>query len=421
MKIALTIHNGLIKKYALGISMGLIFLGQAYSSAQAKSDENTILLGAPLSITGHHSVNGKHVRNGYRVAIAKVNENGGIKVDGKTYNLALKLYNDESNPAIAAKSARRLIKRDKALVLLGPYSSSTTATVAAVAEKLRVPLVQANGASLSLFDKGYKYQFAVLSTAEKYLSGALSLAAEAAKRNGGDPSKLKVGIAIEPDSFSRDLRSGVVKKAKELGMSVVLDEKLPRDFKDMTFILDKVKTSKPDILVVSGHEMGASLAIKQIKEQKIDVPMLAMSHCEGADIHGLYGLFADHTICATQWASDLNYQGVWFGSAHNYKRAFEAEYGYSPPYQAAESSAAVLVVADAIKRAGALDREKIRSALAETNVQTFFGRIKFDEQGRNVAKPMVLRQLVQGRYLLVAPAQFASHKLVFPRPKWSER
>ncbi|NQV83848.1 MAG: amino acid ABC transporter substrate-binding protein [Rhodospirillales bacterium] len=402
--------------------MSLVFLGHAYSSdAQAKSDENTILLGAPLSITGQHSVNGKHVRNGYRVAVAKVNDSGGITVDGKIYKLALKLYNDESNPSIAEKSARRLIKRDKVLLLLGPYGTSTTATVAAVAEKMRVPLVQANGASLSLFDKGYKYQFAVLSTAEKYLTEAISLAVDATKRNGGDPSKLKVGIAIEPDAFSRDLRNGVMQKAKALGMSVVLDEKLPRDFKDMTFILDKVKTSKPDILVISGHEMGASLAIKQIKEQKIDVPMLAMSHCEGADIHGVFGLYADHTICATQWASDLKYDGVWFGSAHNYKRAFEAEYGYSPPYQAAESSAAVLVVADAIKRAGSFDREKIRTALTETNLQTFFGRIKFDEQGRNIAKPMVLRQLIQGRYLLVAPAQFASHTLVFPRPKWSER
>jgi branched-chain amino acid transport system substrate-binding protein len=399
----------------------IVFTIFCTSRIQAKAEENTILLGAPLSITGIHSVNGKHTRRGYRLAIAKINDDGGILVGGKKYIFDLKLYNDESNPVIAGKSARRLIKRDKALILLGPYSTGTTASVAAVAEKFRVPMVQANGAALSLFDKGYKYQFAVLSTAEKYLTEALTLAAAVTSRKGGDPSKLKVGIAIEPDSFSRDLRAGVVSRAKELGMSVVIDEKLPRDFKDMTFILNKVKALKPDILVVSGHEAGARLAIRQIKEQKIDVPMLAMSHCEGADIHGVYGLHADYTICATQWASDLKYEGPWFKSAHNYKRAYEAEYGYGPPYQAAESSAAVLVVADAIKRAGSLDREKIRTALAATDLQTFYGRIKFDAQGRNVAKPMVLRQLIQGRYGLIAPEKFAAHKLVFPRPKWSER
>lgn len=395
-------------------------LAQA-GNAKEKNKENTILLGAPLSLTGQNSTNGKHTRRGYRIAVAKINEAGGIDVGGNKYEFALKFYDDESNPTIAGKAARRLIKNDKVLLLLGPYGSNTTAAVAEVADKMRVPLVQANGAALSLFEKGYKYQFAVLSTAEKYFVDALALAANLTQRQGGDPAKLKVGIAVEPDLFSSDLRDGVMQGAEALGMSVVLDEKLPRDFKDMTFILDKVKAAKPDILVVSGHEKGAALATKQIKEQKIDVPMLAMSHCEGADIHGIFGLFADYTVCATQWASELAYQGQWFGSAHNYKLAYEAEYGYAPPYQAAESSAAVLVLADAIKRAGSLDREKIRAALAETDLQTFFGRIKFDAQGRNTAKPMVLRQLVQGRYLVVAPEKFAEYKLVFPRPKWSER
>jgi len=262
---------------------------------------------------------------------------------------------------------------------------------------------------------------AVLSSADRYLSGALDLAASKTKVSGGDPASLKVAIAIENDPFSKDLRDGIINDARAYGMKVVIDEKLPRDFKDMTFILDKVKSETPDILVVSGHEKGADLAMRQIAEQKIDVPMLAMTHCEGADIRVRYGLKSDYTICSTQWDSKMKYSGKIFGSAYNYRKRYELEYGIEPTYQSAESSAAVVVLANAITRAGSLDREKVRAALTQTNLETFFGWVKFDESGKNTAKPMVLRQLYLGRYNIVYPSGLSKREVIYPRPKWAER
>lgn len=388
--------------------------------SKARASE-PLLVGAVLSFTGEHAVNGKHARKGYQIAVNQINEMGGVTIDGQAYTLKLKFYDDESNPAIAAKYAKRLVTKDKVRLLLGPYGTSTTAAVAPVAERYRVPFVQGNGASLSLFDKGYKYQFAVLSSADMYLSEAINLAAENAKKAGREPADLTVAIAVENDPFSNDLRTGVIADTKKYGMEVIIDEHLPRDFSDMTFILDKVKSMKPDVLVVSGHEMGADLAIRQIHEQKVDVPMLAMTHCEAADVHGKYGLYADYTLCATQWASTMKYEGKWFGTAHNYRKRYEMAYGIEPPYQAAESSASVLVLADALERAGSIDGEAVRQALKETDLQTFFGWVKFDGVGRNIAKPMILRQLMQGRYMVVAPSGFAQQDAVYPRPAWSAR
>jgi branched-chain amino acid transport system substrate-binding protein len=399
------------------IGFGLIM---AIPPGEAGRNE-VILIGAPMSLTGQHATNGKHSRKGYQLAVNFINENGGIEIDGKKYDFKIKYYDDESNPKLAAKFAKRLITNDNVQFMLGPYSTAITDAVADVTEKYRVPMVQANGASLSLFDKDRIYMYAVLSAADQYLIEALNLLAEQTTAAGGDTSSLKIAIAVENDPFSGDLRQGVVNAADKFDMKIVIDEFLPRDFKDMTFILDKVKEQKPDILVVSGHEGGAELATRQIKEQQVDVPMLAMTHCEGADIHGMYGVYADYTICATQWSSDMPFNGKWFGSPHNYKKRFEAEYGYEPPYQAAESSAAVLVLADAIQRAGSLDREKVRDALNKTDIETFFGWIRFDETGMNVAKPIVLRQLMKGRYLVVAPSGYAKHEVVYPRPNWSER
>ena len=107
---------------------------------------------------------------------------GGVKVGGKTYMLSIKYYDDESTPARGAQLAERLIKQDGVEFMLGPYSSGLTKAIAPVTEKYGVPMVEAEGASRSLFTQGYRYLFAVLSTSEQYLSPSIDHAASMAKK-----------------------------------------------------------------------------------------------------------------------------------------------------------------------------------------------------------------------------------------------
>ena len=78
----------------------------------------------------------------------------------------------------------------------------------------------------------------------------------------------------------------------------------------------------------------------------------------------------------------MTYQDKWFGFAGDYATDFQTAYGYMPPYQAAESTASVLVYVDAIQRANSFDTEKVRDALAATKLQTFYGWVDFDETGK---------------------------------------
>jgi branched-chain amino acid transport system substrate-binding protein len=80
------------------------------------------------------------------------------------------------------------------------------------------------------------------------------------------------------------------------------------------------------------------------------------------------------------------------------------------PYQAAQASAAVLVWKDAFERANSFDVETVRQAIADTDMETFYGQIKFAPEGNNIAKPMVLRQVQNGVYNVVAPTKWASSK-----------
>jgi branched-chain amino acid transport system substrate-binding protein len=303
--------------------------------------------------------------------------------------------------------------------MLGPYSSGMTKAIAPVSEKYQIPMVEAEGASRSLFNKGYKYLFAVLSTSEQYLASAVALAAEMAESQGKKASSVKVAIAVENDPFSLDIRAGVSEDAAKYGMKVIIDEQLPRDLSDMSSILTKVKLLKPDLLIVSGHSKGAATAVRQIQEQNIKVPMIAITHCEAADVVGNFGAAANDFLCSTQWAETLSYKDPLFGTAAEYdrdfKKAFPEYADQAVPYQIAQASAAVYVFKDAFERAGSLDKEKVRDAIAKTDLMTFYGAIKFSDAGNNVAKPMVLRQIQNGEYNVVAPSKFASHKINWPR------
>lgn len=400
-----------IKAAILGAVASLALAGAA------QAEDATIKLGAAVSLTGKYSSNGVYTRNGYDLAVKRINESGGVKVAGKTYKLEVIYYDDESTPARGAQLAERLIQQDGVKYLLGPYSSGLTEAMAPVTEKYGVPMVEANGAAISLFQKGYKYLFAVLTTTDQYLKGAMELAAGRA----ADPSKLKVAMAFENDPFSQDVRAGVTDDAKRFGMKIVVDDKLPPELNDMSATLTKVKLLKPDLLVVSGHEKGAATAVRQIADQRVNVPMLAMTHCDSAQIAENLGKIAEYTLCGAQWAASLTYSDALFGKASDYAALYQKTYNEAAPYQAAESSAAVQVFADALTRAGSLDPKAVRDALSKTDIKSFYGPIKFDETGKNVGKPTVILQVQDGKYVVVYPEKWAEAKLRAPTPTWDKR
>ena len=397
--------------------LALVF---SFGTANAKVEGDTIVLGAAVSLTGKYSTNGEHTKNGYDLAVKRINDMGGVKVGGKSYKFKVIYYDDESNSKRAAQLAERLIKQDGVKYMLGPYSSGLTKAIAPVTEENKIPMVEANGASRSLFTKGYKYLFAVLSPANQYLEVAIDLAVE---KNGGKP--VRIAQAFEQDAFSQDVRIGVMEAAERTGSKIIIDDKLPKELNDMAATLAKVKAVKPDVLVVSGHSKGALTAIRQISEMKVDVPMLAMTHCDASKLAKQHGDKSEFALCASQWHKTLTYKDKFFGDGMKYDADFTKAYGYAPPYQAAESSAALLVFKDAFERANSFDTKKVRDALAKTDMQTFYGNIKFGSGGQNTAKPMVLFQVMcksgKCENVVVAPTKWAAAELIHPVPPWSKR
>jgi branched-chain amino acid transport system substrate-binding protein len=410
--------NRKLKSLAAFSMVAMLGAGGAQSAMAA---DDTIVLGAAMSLTGKYATLGKNTQDGYDFTVKRINEKGGVKVGDKHYKLKVTYYDDESSSARSAQLVERLIKQDKVDFMLGPYGSALTKAIAPVTEKYKIPMVQGNAASRGLFTKGYKYMFATLNTSDYYLRPAVTILAEQAKEAGRDPKSLKIAVVVENDNFSRDVRDGVLEAAKSYGMHVVIDDKLPPDLNDMTATLTKVKALKPDALLISGHNKGAILGVRQVGAQKVYAPMLALTHCKSAQIVKKFGKDANYAYCGSQWDSKMTYTDRWFGNSPQFAAEFTEAYKYDPPYQVAESAAAVEVFADAIERAGSLDREKVREALAKTDMQTFFGPVNFDETGKNVAKSMVMYQIQDGKYVVVAPSKWATSKPIYPAPQWDKR
>lgn len=401
----------------LAIGLCCLSLAVGPSSGLSKVEGDKIILGAAVSLSGKYAGSGLHTKNGYDLAVETINKAGGVKVGGRSYSLEIRYYDDESDTNLAVQLAERLIQEDRIKFMLGPYSSALTKAMAPVVERHKIPMIEGNGASRSIFAQGYRYVFGVLSTSEQYLSSVVDLVAEMEKKVGRSPKELTLAVVVEEDPFSLDVRTGVVERAEALGMDVVADERFPPDFGDSTDIFSRIKDLKPTILIVSGHSKGAIAAARHISEMKIDVPVIGMTHCEAGELIEKFGTAAEGILCATQWSETLKYKGSVFPSARSFSRAYRKNYkGYrNTPYQAAEAAAAVIVWKDAFERGNTFDTEALRSTIAATDLRTFYGNIKFAATGHNVAKPMVLRQIQKGKLRVVAPIEWASWPLIYPR------
>jgi branched-chain amino acid transport system substrate-binding protein len=133
-----------------------------------------IRIGASLSYSGaFKALSQNQVGRGYALCVKHTNEKGGVL--GR--KLELVLEDDRSEPATAAGIYEKLITQDKVDLVLGPYGSPMTATVAEVVEKHRMPMVAAGTATTSLFKQGRKFIFMVHPPGEVYFEGLIDMAA----------------------------------------------------------------------------------------------------------------------------------------------------------------------------------------------------------------------------------------------------
>ncbi len=399
--------------------VSLLALVVAVSALPAPADD-VITFGAAVSLTGKTAKEGEYTRDGYNFFVDKINEMGGITVGGKKYKVAVKYYDDESKSERTAQLIEKLINEDKVTFILGPYGSAPSGTAAPICEKYKIPMIEANGSAESIFNKGYKYTFAVLSPAKLYLKGVVDLVLTK------DKNVKTVAVLGENEPFSKEVAAGGAEYAKERGLTVVYQELYPTGTQDVSALLTNIKGKNPDILLGAGHLQDSLLIVKQAKDLGVSPKAMGFSVGPSSpEFRENLKSNADYVFGATQWTEALKYNGddPW-KTPKAYGDAFRAKNPkYSViPYQVAESTAAVIAFWRAIEKANSLDPTKVRDAIAALDIMTFYGQVKFDSRGINVYKPMAVEQLQpDGKKYTVYPASVAEKDAIYPMVPWDKR
>ena len=385
-----------------------------YSSAPSygKVVSNKIVLGAAISLSGKYSLSGEQTKNGYDFAVKKINEIGGVKVGGKTYQLEIQYYDDESNPLKAIALAGRLIQHEGIEFLLGNSNLNSSMAVAEEIKKFSVPMIDINTFSRHLLDEHNKYFFTISGNGEENLNLVIDLFS---KQNQNS----SIAIITEQDKFFQDIKSSLLEKINDYNFNLIFDEVLPGDLNNLKEIIKKTQTLSPDLLIILANSDDNIKVLDKLASLKTDIPMVAIGECftdkdyQKENINSL----TDYIICSSEWHKSLNYQDDIFVNSNNYAKLFEDNYNYKPSSKVVKSSAAVLLYKNALERADSFDKDKIQDALKNTDLMTFFGPIKFNKEGSNIYNQNLLFQSQEKKNKIISPEKFSDGELIFPMPK----
>jgi branched-chain amino acid transport system substrate-binding protein len=364
-----------------------------------------IKIGASLSLTGTYAQPGSYQKEGYELCQDHVNAKGGLL--GRKVEFVF--YDDQSMPATGVRLYEKLITEDKVDAVMGPYSSPITEAVANVSEKYQKVLVSPLAATTSIFKKGRKYIFMVISPAEAYLDGLVDMAAKRGLKT--------IAVINEDTLFTKASAVGVAEIAKKKGMQVVFQEAYPKGNTDFSALLTKLKAANPDVIAASTYFDDAVAITRQMKELNVNAKMYGVT--VGGDLPKFYELLkqnAEYVYGSTQWEGNLPYPGQ-----KEFVDSYQKKFGHEPVYHSAAGYAGCVIYAEAVKRAGTLDSDKVRDQLLKLETRTFFGDYKVDGDGFQVAHKMVMFQWQDGKKVTVWPDDLANGKPRYPTPGWGQR
>jgi len=386
-----------------------LVLGAAVLATRSVDAQWPIRIGASLSLTGAYARPGNYQHEGYTLCAKRLNDQGGLL--GRKVELVI--YDDQSAPATGVRLYEKLITEDKVDVVIGPYSSSITEAVANVTEKYKKVMVTPLADTTSIFRRppGQKrnYIFMIISPAEVYLEGLIDLAGKRGLRT--------VAIINGDTLFARASAQGVAELAKKRSMQVVFQEGYPKGNQDFAALLTKLKAANPDVLAAATNPDDAVAITRQLRELNINPKMYGVT--VGGDLPEFYDLLkqtAEYIYGATQWEPTLPYPGQ-----REFLDAYKKEFGRDPVYHSAAGYAGCQIHAEAVRRAGSPNADRVREQLLRMELRTGFGDYKVDQDGFQVAHKMALFQWQDGRRVTVWPEDLAVAKPRYPTPTWSQR
>ncbi len=393
-----------------GLALGTLAIpGLGIAAARAQAKPIKIALIAPLS--GPWARQGQLMRMGAEMALEEINQKGGIqKLGGAKLELVVADAGDSTEKA--KNAAQRLLSQEPDLVGgTGAWLSSFTLSVTEVTERAQLPWLTLSYSD-AITNRGFKFVFQTSPTADHQAAETIPTVLKLAEAATGKRPKT-IGIiqdnTASPVSFGKQLRDGGLDKA---GLKAVVDQVFTPPLSDATPLVDKVRSAKPDFLMLLTSAMpDCKLILEKLDEFKLGkgkIPLIG----NGAP-------FGSPELLKTIGPELL--EGLLFSVAdwpmkgqEEFIERFKKRTG--EPWLTQDSLTAygdVWIFKEALERAGAADKLKVAEAIRGLNLTEgpaaacFPGPIKFDEKGRRVDVPMIFAQWQKGVPITVYPTDRA--------------
>jgi branched-chain amino acid transport system substrate-binding protein len=397
-------------------AMALVLAGFGVPGAQAAGD---VKIGILLPLSGSVAPIGQNNRRGHELAVEEINASGGIKSLGGA-KLVLVDGDTQGNPNVGIQETEKLARKD-VVAIMGAYQSNVTFPTTQIAEKLKVPYIDPVAIADTITEgRNFKYTFKVSPKASWYARDQLAFVKWVGEKTG-QPVK-SVILMFEDTLFGQSTSKGQAQYAEEYGIEVLEKIAYPKDTPDMTATISRVKGLNPDALVLVSYISDAVLITKTMKELGVNIPILGTSagHIDPAYIANL-GELAEYSFTVGEWSPDLKKAG-----ASDVDKRFQKKFGIPMNGHAAETYMSTMVLRDALERAGSVDRDKVRSALAETKIcgdenLLPYDCIKFDPSGQSPQGRLTILQVQNGVFVSIWPDGIAAAEVVWPVPGWDER
>ncbi|MGP3535004.1 amino acid ABC transporter substrate-binding protein [Microbacterium sp. RD1] len=398
---------------AAGIAAAALVLGgcAASQSADAGTEESgPIVIGGTLGLTGTYATAAAAYRETYDYWVEQVNDSGGLL--GR--EVELKIYDDESNPQTAQTLYQQLINEDDVDLLLAPYATAVGGAVVPLAERAGKLLFNGGFFSKELHSKypdtmvtGWPYQ----DTEATYpLFDYLESLPEAER-----PSTVAIATAQNPAFLAArdgyDGEGGALARAEELGMEVVVDEEYDQSATDFSALIQRVSQSGAEVFLGLSAPNDAGLIATAVSQSGYDPDF----YCScGSQVTTLpnwpaLGDAAVNVFANSAASTAQDTPGLAELAAH-----LDESLGMTTlPSYAAVGYTALQVLQQAVEKAGSLDDDTVRAAVAEGTFDTVVGEVTYNDDG-TIAFNGLLLQFQSAGNQVIWPADQATADAVVP-------
>ncbi len=375
-----------------------------------------IEIGASIPLTGKFGSLGQQVRPGYAYAVKDINDAGGIYVKeyDKKIPLRLTVYDDESDPTKAVSKMETLFADNKVVAYLGGAASDMHVATTAIAEKNKVPYLGIAFALNAIHQKGYKYLFSPFPKSVQQGPDTFTILNALILDQSQRP--LKVAIFQEKSDWGAEQGALWKENAVKNGYTVVVAEEYAVGTTNFVDLINKAKAAGAETLLALPNQPSGEALVKQMVElgwtPKFSLIIRAPENVTWSTNLGKNG---DYVTIFPGWHNGMKFPGV-----DKLNAAYQAEFKRPADLLTGPSYACVQILAAAIEKAGTLDRDKIRDAIAATNMTTVIGPVTFNPDGTaKVLDPLI--QWQNGKLEMVWPKDQATKPLAYPAPAFDRR